>query len=719
MAQSQYDINLVKKICETARVKNQDLYSKTYSLSYPLEDGKTLDKQVRIVTLPLPPGKQEEALKHYNLTQEQSTDLYMAIAAIVNDEIQIQQDLIKKGIDKFKNNVLVFDQISRKRQSKSESTFYFISSPVQPLTRSQYISDNKTMVSCLLKVWRSLIQTAKLLNENGHHLTDVTLNDIVVDQNDRILCTHLKEPKTTQDNDILRQALSENSHASVKESGQVTLETDIYNATALIYSLFNGNETSDNINPDVHPAHVSETVATLMKGALQLQPDPDIVEKLYDEIQEYKNSPEKDSTIQLNLPVSEEETRAKFADLPIMTEASKPAAAGIAFATLPTGSDTEAEQETSKDGSLGKPSDPDEKTEEPSEAKENDSEEPEDPGSASEEKPTEKKGLAAKFKDKLPKKKKADAAKKNDEQKDAPVPIDPDKITTVAKKKDKGKKNLFDIKDKKKLIAPVALGAAVLLLVVGNIIATPDPNDGMSSVTEEEGSSFVADSSSDDDDETHYSTIEKADEEDEEDSDSVPSSSTYSDDDEDSGSSSSSDNEENENSDSSSETTTRMSRSPSNTSTSTSSESSSNSSSSNRSSSSSSSSSGSSSSSNGNSSRPSSSSSSSNKNSSSSNKVTTTRPNTNTSTTTTQTKEPEKPVVKPVTTLSVSPAKAEMRVGEKLTLTPTMSCVFSSDKSSVAIVEDGEIVAKEAGNCTITARGLDGQTYNIPVTVTD
>ena len=73
--------------------------------------------------------------------------------------------------------------------------------------------------------------------------------------------------------------------------------------------------------------------------------------------------------------------------------------------------------------------------------------------------------------------------------------------------------------------------------------------------------------------------------------------------------------------------------------------------------------------------------------------------------------------VYPVTGISVDPESKEVEVGEKFTITATVSpdnatnkqIVWTSDKEEVATVSDGEVTAVAVGTATITAKTVDGE----------
>ena len=731
---SAYNIEDLKKLCNTSTLDYQDFMSKSYRVKVKTKENQTEEKNIRILSIPFDKDKEKVVFNMLGVEEDKANAFYTNLAIRIQNTREIHSKLKNKAT---LVTHIVFDEESLNESiSKSEHNIYCVRTPVSPATQSLYINDNKTHLGAILRIGANLVEAAFLLANEGYHIGSASLDNIVVDARNNILIDSLLfSDKESNKDSFLTQIFPKNTHESVFATGNLSFKTDVYAIIAMLWNILSGKSGSDQPDLTVKPGYAPENVVSLLEKGLAQNVDENYIKELYDATAEIENDSKKNVFFTLGEPPQKKskgkskkdgkEGKGKEPEKNIAPAAA--AAAGAAsILTLPNSGESTPKGKDTK----GKPSDPAPESEqaEPKEEEPENENTPE-PETGKKKSPfsklkNRKEGKEKKNKDGKKGKKDNTAAITPDGQNDAPQVPEGAQVQKVFKKKDDGKgKKKFSLDDlkKKQVLLPTLAGILVVAIVAGNLWATPDAME--EPVAEDEESSFVTVDSrdNDDDDDTHYSTIEKADEEDEDDS-SVPSSSTYSgDDDEDDSSSSSTDSDSSSSSSSSGSSGSSGASSGSTSSGNTSSSSGSGSSSGTTSSTSSSSSNrGSSSTSTY---RPSTSNSNSSSSGSSS-KPSTSKPATSTTTTTTtpsttQPSEPAKPVVKPNTTLSVTPNTATIKVGESVEITPTMTCVFSSDSAHVAVVEDGRIIGKGAGTCTVTAKGLDGQTYNISVTVTE
>lgn len=683
MENVEYAVDRIKELCSMTEEIRTDLFSQTYRIDYGSEAEPNV-KDIQVFSIPLQKQTEDRLFSRIGVSSKQHSQFYNNFATALKKDASKYKIITQSDqSEAFRDHVLVFDTIQRERLSNTEMKFYYVSKVTNKLTDSSFIENDSIRLSAVFKIWKSLLETIDLLSSVDLHLGTIELDDIFVDENDNPLVRLPVKVCFTHQGDVFKKLLPANVHTSILEGGVFTKDTDFYAVNSLIYSLLNGSLTPITFAPNVKPGYLEDRLSSLFSIA----DTKDVIASINSEIAALADAPEKDIVIPLDSENDSDDIEEKLSAIPLtvavnapqgqeseQTPSSLPSEPLQAGVPADTETDGESDQENTQDN---KP----------------------------EEKQKEKKGPLSKFASKLPGKKKGKEEESDEGSANIPPEGQPLK-QVLSRKGGNDKKSKLDVLKNKKIVMPALAGILLLVFAFTQLMPSTDPTEGMTSATDDNESTFVVADQNDSSEGSHYSAIEK---EDDSDNDTTPSSSTYSEDDEDTTSDEDETDEDTEEDEDTSSTSSSSSSGSSSGSSSSSSSngSSSSSSTSNRSSSSSGSSSGTSTY------RPTASSSSTSNSSSSSS---TRKPTTSTSTTQT-TSEPEKPVVKPVSTLTVSPNSLDMRVGDSVAVTPTMTCSFLSDSASVAVVDGGKVVAKGAGSCTITAKGIDGQTYNISVNV--
>lgn len=679
MENVEYTVDRIKELCSMTKEIRTDLFSQTYRINYGFEAEPNV-KDIQVFSIPLQKQTEDRLFSRIGVSSKQHSQFYNNFATALKKDASKYKIITQSDqSEAFRDHVLVFDTIQRERLSNTEMKFYYVSKVTNRLTDSSFIENESIHLSAVFKIWKNLLETIDLISGVDLHLGTIELDDIFVDENDNPL---VRLPvKVCFTGDTFKKLLPANVHTSILEGGVFTKDTDFYAVNSLIYSLLNGSLTPITYAPNVKPGYLEDRLSSLFSIA----DTKDVIASLNSEIAALADSPDKDIVIPLDSENDSDDIEEKLSAIPLTVAVNAPQ--GQESEQTPSSLPSEPLQ-------AGVPSD----TETDGES---------DQESKPEEEQKEKKSPLSKFASKLPGKKKGKEEESDEESANIPPEGQPLK-QVISRKGGNDKKSKLDVLKNKKIVMLALAGILLLVFAFTQLMPSTDPTEGMTSATDDNESTFVVADQNDSSEGSHYSAIEK---EDDSENDTTPSSSTYSEDDEDTSSDEDKTDEDTEEDEDTSSTSSSSSSGSSSGSSSSSSSngSGSSSSTSNRSSSSSGSSSGTSTY------RPTASSSNTSNSSSSSSAR---KPTTSTAASTTQTtSEPEKPVVKPVSTLTVSPNSLDMRVGDSVAITPTMTCSFLSDSASVAVVDGGKVVAKGAGSCTITAKGIDGQTYNISVNV--
>lgn len=679
MENVEYTVDRIKELCSMTKEIRTDLFSQTYRINYGFEAEPNV-KDIQVFSIPFQKQTEDRLFSRIGVSSKQHSQFYNNFATALKKDASKYKIITQSDqSEAFRDHVLVFDTIQRERLSNTEMKFYYVSKVTNRLTDSCFIENESIHLSAVFKIWKNLLETIDLISGVDLHLGTIELDDIFVDENDNPL---VRLPvKICFTGDTFKQLLPANVHTSILEGGVFTKDTDFYAVNSLIYSLLNGSLTPITYAPNVKPGYLEDRLSSLFSIA----DTKDVIASLNSEIAALADSPDKDIVIPLDSENDSDDIEEKLSAIPLTVAVNAPQ--GQESEQTPSSLPSEPLQ-------AGVPSD----TETDGES---------DQESKPEEEQKEKKSPLSKFASKLPGKKKGKEEESDEESANIPPEGQPLK-QVISRKGGNDKKSKLDVLKNKKIVMLALAGILLLVFAFTQLMPSTDPTEGMTSATDDNESTFVVADQNDSSEGSHYSAIEK---EDDSENDTTPSSSTYSEDDEDTSSDEDKTDEDTEEDEDTSSTSSSSSSGSSSGSSSSSSSngSGSSSSTSNRSSSSSGSSSGTSTY------RPTASSSNTSNSSSSSSAR---KPTTSTAASTTQTtSEPEKPVVKPVSTLTVSPNSLDMRVGDSVAITPTMTCSFLSDSASVAVVDGGKVVAKGAGSCTITAKGIDGQTYNISVNV--
>lgn len=679
MENVEYTVDRIKELCSMTKEIRTDLFSQTYRINYGSEAEPNV-KDIQVFSIPLQKQTEDRLFSRIGVSSKQHSQFYNNFATALKKDASKYKIITQSDqSEAFRDHVLVFDTIQRERLSNTEMKFYYVSKVTNRLTDSSFIENESIHLSAVFKIWKNLLETIDLISGVDLHLGTIELDDIFVDENDNPL---VRLPvKVCFTGDTFKKLLPANVHTSILEGGVFTKDTDFYAVNSLIYSLLNGSLTPITYAPNVKPGYLEDRLSSLFSIA----DTKDVIASLNSEIAALADSPDKDIVIPLDSENDSDDIEEKLSAIPLTVAVNAPQ--GQESEQTPSSLPSEPLQ-------AGVPSD----TETDGES---------DQESKPEEEQKEKKSPLSKFASKLPGKKKGKEEESDEESANIPPEGQPLK-QVISRKGGNDKKSKLDVLKNKKIVMLALAGILLLVFAFTQLMPSTDPTEGMTSATDDNESTFVVADQNDSSEGSHYSAIEK---EDDSENDTTPSSSTYSEDDEDTSSDEDKTDEDTEEDEDTSSTSSSSSSGSSSGSSSSSSSngSGSSSSTSNRSSSSSGSSSGTSTY------RPTASSSNTSNSSSSSSAR---KPTTSTAASTTQTtSEPEKPVVKPVSTLTVSPNSLDMRVGDSVAITPTMTCSFLSDSASVAVVDGGKVVAKGAGSCTITAKGIDGQTYNISVNV--
>ena len=679
MENVEYTVDRIKELCSMTKEIRTDLFSQTYRINYGFEAEPNV-KDIQVFSIPFQKQTEDRLFSRIGVSSKQHSQFYNNFATALKKDASKYKIITQSDqSEAFRDHVLVFDTIQRERLSNTEMKFYYVSKVTNRLTDSSFIENESIHLSAVFKIWKNLLETIDLISGVDLHLGTIELDDIFVDENDNPL---VRLPvKICFTGDTFKQLLPANVHTSILEGGVFTKDTDFYAVNSLIYSLLNGSLTPITYAPNVKPGYLEDRLSSLFSIA----DTKDVIASLNSEIAALADSPDKDIVIPLDSENDSDDIEEKLSAIPLTVAVNAPQ--GQESEQTPSSLPSEPLQ-------AGVPSD----TETDGES---------DQESKPEEEQKEKKSPLSKFASKLPGKKKGKEEESDEESANIPPEGQPLK-QVISRKGGNDKKSKLDVLKNKKIVMLALAGILLLVFAFTQLMPSTDPTEGMTSATDDNESTFVVADQNDSSEGSHYSAIEK---EDDSENDTTPSSSTYSEDDEDTSSDEDKTDEDTEEDEDTSSTSSSSSSGSSSGSSSSSSSngSGSSSSTSNRSSSSSGSSSGTSTY------RPTASSSNTSNSSSSSSAR---KPTTSTAASTTQTtSEPEKPVVKPVSTLTVSPNSLDMRVGDSVAITPTMTCSFLSDSASVAVVDGGKVVAKGAGSCTITAKGIDGQTYNISVNV--
>lgn len=679
MENAEYTVDRIKELCSMTKEIRTDLFSQTYRINYGSEAEPNV-KDIQVFSIPLQKQTEDRLFSRIGVSSKQHSQFYNNFATALKKDASKYKIITQSDqSEAFRDHVLVFDTIQRERLSNTEMKFYYVSKVTNRLTDSSFIENESIHLSAVFKIWKNLLETIDLISGVDLHLGTIELDDIFVDENDNPL---VRLPvKICFTGDTFKQLLPANVHTSILEGGVFTKDTDFYAVNSLIYSLLNGSLTPITYAPNVKPGYLEDRLSSLFSIA----DTKDVIASLNSEIAALADSPDKDIVIPLDSENDSDDIEEKLSAIPLTVAVNAPQ--GQESEQTPSSLPSEPLQ-------AGVPSDTETDGERDQESK-------------PEEEQKEKKSPLSKFASKLPGKKKGKKEESDEESANIPPEGQPLK-QVISRKGGNDKKSKLDVLKNKKIVMLALAGILLLVFAFTQLMPSTDPTEGMTSATDDNESTFVVADQNDSSEGSHYSAIEK---EDDSENDTTPSSSTYSEDDEDTSSDEDKTDEDTEEDEDTSSTSSSSSSGSSSGSSSSSSSngSGSSSSTSNRSSSSSGSSSGTSTY------RPTASSSNTSNSSSSSSAR---KPTTSTAASTTQTtSEPEKPVVKPVSTLTVSPNSLDMRVGDSVAITPTMTCSFLSDSASVAVVDGGKVVAKGAGSCTITAKGIDGQTYNISVNV--
>lgn len=679
MENAEYTVDRIKELCSMTKEIRTDLFSQTHRINYGSEAEPNV-KDIQVFSIPLQKQTEDRLFSRIGVSSKQHSQFYNNFATALKKDASKYKIITQSDqSEAFRDHVLVFDTIQRERLSNTEMKFYYVSKVTNRLTDSSFIENESIHLSAVFKIWKNLLETIDLISGVDLHLGTIELDDIFVDENDNPL---VRLPvKICFTGDTFKQLLPANVHTSILEGGVFTKDTDFYAVNSLIYSLLNGSLTPITYAPNVKPGYLEDRLSSLFSIA----DTKDVIASLNSEIAALADSPDKDIVIPLDSENDSDDIEEKLSAIPLTVAVNAPQ--GQESEQTPSSLPSEPLQ-------AGVPSD----TETDGES---------DQESKPEEEQKEKKSPLSKFASKLPGKKKGKKEESDEESANIPPEGQPLK-QVISRKGGNDKKSKLDVLKNKKIVMLALAGILLLVFAFTQLMPSTDPTEGMTSATDDNESTFVVADQNDSSEGSHYSAIEK---EDDSENDTTPSSSTYSEDDEDTSSDEDKTDEDTEEDEDTSSTSSSSSSGSSSGSSSSSSSngSGSSSSTSNRSSSSSGSSSGTSTY------RPTASSSNTSNSSSSSSAR---KPTTSTAASTTQTtSEPEKPVAKPVSTLTVSPNSLDMRVGDSVAITPTMTCSFLSDSASVAVVDGGKVVAKGAGSCTITAKGIDGQTYNISVNV--
>ena len=679
MENVEYTVDRIKELCSMTKEIRTDLFSQTYRINYGSEAEPNV-KDIQVFSIPLQKQTEDRLFSRIGVSSKQHSQFYNNFATALKKDASKYKIITQSDqSEAFRDYVLVFDTIQRERLSNTEMKFYYVSKVTNRLTDSSFIENESIHLSAVFKIWKNLLETIDLISGVDLHLGTIELDDIFVDENDNPLVS--LPVKVCFTGDTFKKLLPANVHTSILEGGVFTKDTDFYAVNSLIYSLLNGSLTPITYAPNVKPGYLEDRLSSLFSIA----DTKDVIASLNSEIAALADSPDKDIVIPLDSENDSDDIEEKLSAIPLTVAVNAPQ--GQESEQTPSSLPSEPLQagvssDTETDGESDQESKP-------------------------EEEQKEKKSPLSKFASKLPGKKKGKEEESDEESANIPPEGQPLK-QVISRKGGNDKKSKLDVLKNKKIVMLALAGILLLVFAFTQLMPSTDPTEGMTSATDDNESTFVVADQNDSSEGSHYSAIEK---EDDSENDTTPSSSTYSEDDEDT---SSDEDETDEDTEEDEDTSSTSSSSSSGSSSGSSSSSSfngsgSSSSTSNRSSSSSGSSSGTSTY------RPTASSSNTSNSSSSSSAR---KPTTSTAASTTQTtSEPEKPVVKPVSTLTVSPNSLDMRVGDSVAITPTMTCSFLSDSASVAVVDGGKVVAKGAGSCTITAKGIDGQTYNISVNV--
>lgn len=682
MGDAKYTVDRIKELCYKTPVIRTDLFSQTFRINYG-SDSEPDMKDIQIISIPLQESLEEHIFSSAGITEKQRDLFYQAFASALKDNMK-KYRIVSESTqpDALKEHLLVFDTIHRERLSSSEMKFYYVSKPVDQLMESCFIQNASIQLSSVIKIWKSLLETIELLDNADLHLGTIDVEDIFVDHREKILIRLPIKSDFIHQNNIFKNLLPTHFHLSTLENGSFTKDTDIYVVNSLIYSIFNGELVPIPFDSSEKSGFWNERLSKLFS----ITDTKELISVLNKALHDLEEIPENDLLIPLTCDNEALEIKKKLSAIPLTASVNE----------HQKKSEKEPMDLPSEIFANDIPSNIKAKTQ-------NGQEESLENGKEGVKK--EKKSPFSKFASQISgKKKEQGQLERSGLLSDGTTSIPEDKplMKVLSRKSGDEKKSKLDVLKNKKIIMTAIAGALAFAFVFTNLMPSTDPADGMKNASEDDKSTFVVANKNDSNESGHYSAIEKVDENPE--NNSTPFSSTYSEEDGDTVS----DKDETEkdevktsNSSSSSAVSSAGSTNDSSSSGYRSSSSVSNSISSN---------SGSASSSY----KPTTFSSST----SSSKKPITSTTNQPSQSTITDT-EQQVQVVKPISTLSVSPNTLDLRIGESIAITPTMTCLFLSDNASVAVVDEGEVVAKGKGNCIITAKGLDGQTYNISVNVTE
>lgn len=670
---------LIEQACIKENIVRENYFSTTYRVKLKISlKSKRTKKQWWDITrtaIPFDPERETVLMRRFSISEDDLVKFYRSFAQcfkVYNDfrkTLQVNETL--------RNHISFVEEYQEERKDAGARVFYTITQAAHPLTDSKYIHDNEVTLKAILEIGKQLIATAIIFDKIGGHINGIDLDMLTVDEEGHILLDSFVYASSPDASSVDYPAsIPQNAGDCVIRDHEPSLQADIHAICAVMWALLSEQHFSTLPDTEEPLGAAPETLREFLEKGLNYEGDKEMVKELDHLLQQISDDELANQTFRFVPLPSEEQLLAACSSM--NGEADNVVGDALTAAVLAAAAD--------KKGSLDAKGDP----EADNQALLDNLSGKTDAATGAGSTDADVKGLPS-----------------------APDPSQATKnpnIKKVPKKIDDGKKKKLN---RKQLLVPIGAGAVVLALVGGVLFANPDSLK-QTPITDsaDAESSFVNGSAPDDGEESHFSSIEKEDEE-EDGENSVPSSSTYSSDDE--------DEDESTDSDSSSESSSA---------TSSSSDSGSSGAASTSSTSSGSSSGGSSATTSRSSGSSPTRSTSSTPSRTSSSSTTTSRPKTSTSTNASGSRNPSSssassneetedttPVVKPPEQLSVSPASVNITVGENAIITPTMTCMYSSDSSSVATVENGRVVGVGVGSCTITAKGVDGQLFNIAVTV--
>lgn len=260
-------------ICDSKNLIRSNYYSDTYRAVFPLE-GKTEVRDVCHISIPFTPEKETAFMARFNVAEDELDRYYREFGRNLAHGIRINE-----RIKALKNRSLDMSVVypvkivTARKQYERGSDIYIITGPSDALTDSQVMSDRGATLHNLLNLGLRLLQTAKVLNENGIYLGTVDPESVrVTTQDGRVLIRtgDFRFSGTSGDGPSgITQDVGPFAEKGFADSAQPSAAGDIYSICSFLWTVLDGRHYADGPDLSRFPRYISSDFARELKRGMQ------------------------------------------------------------------------------------------------------------------------------------------------------------------------------------------------------------------------------------------------------------------------------------------------------------------------------------------------------------------------------------------------------------------------------------------------------------------